>query len=135
MGRSSTLGKTFTLLLGLFLVVEGIWGLVSPPVFGILPTNAIRASIHLLFGIAGLAAWKTDNVRKYLSLVGPVILAVGVLYFIPFVKELIVGLLAVDRNVAILNVLVGIIALIVARGERHLDPPEPRDRKAYNLPQ
>ena len=134
MSSSSTLGRTYTLFLALFLCVEGIWGLVDPPVFGLLPTNLYRALIHLVFGLLGLAAVKAGSVYKYLQLVGWVMLVVGAIWFIPFVKQLVTGLLAVDKNVAILNVVLGILTLVVSRGEKHLVPREPRDRKAYNLP-
>ncbi|MBA3467650.1 MAG: hypothetical protein H0T21_09580, partial [Gemmatimonadaceae bacterium] len=53
------LSRRFATILGAFLVIEGVWGMFSPVVFGILPTNTLRASIHLVLGLLGLWAGRS----------------------------------------------------------------------------
>ena len=43
---------TYAIIIGLFLLVEGIWGLFSPVVFGVLTTNMTHA-IETLAAHAG----------------------------------------------------------------------------------
>jgi hypothetical protein len=42
-------------------------------------------------------------------------------------------LLAVDKNGALIDIAVGLLALLASRAEKHTGPREPRDRTAYNL--
>lgn len=121
-------GTVATLLVSLFLATEGAWGLLNPPAFGLLPTNVLRASIHLVLGLLGFAVLRTGQVRGYLSLVGSIVFAVGLGWFLPVVGDIIRSLLAVDRNGALINVALGLLALLSSRAERHTGPREPRDR-------
>ena len=126
-------GTVATLFVGLFLLIEGAWGLVHPPAYGFLPTNPLRAGIHLVLGILGLLILRTGQVRGYLKLVGTLILLVGAGWFVPVIGDIIRSLLAVDKNGALLDIAVGLIALLSSRAEKHTGPREPRDRTAYNL--
>ncbi|HXG71524.1 MAG TPA: DUF4383 domain-containing protein [Gemmatimonadaceae bacterium] len=108
------LSRRFATILGAFLVIEGIWGMFSPVVFGILPTNMLRASIHLVLGLLGLWAARSDRARTYLVWAGSVVLLVGVLRFIPVASDYMASLLAVDTNVAILNIVLGLAARWIA---------------------
>ncbi len=117
-----------TLFISVFLLVEGVWGLLHPPAYGLLPTNVLRASIHLLFGIAGLVILRTGQVRGYLKIVGTIVLLVGVGYFIPVIGDIVRSLLAVDKNGALINIAIGAISLLASRAEKHTGPREPRDR-------
>jgi hypothetical protein len=121
-------GTIVTLLVSLFLLVEGAWGLAHPPALDFLPTNPVRATIHLLFGVLGLAVLRTGQVRGYLKFVGTIVFFVGFGWFIPVVGELIRTLLAVDRNGALINMGVGLLALLASRAEKHTGPRAPRDR-------
>jgi hypothetical protein len=126
-------GTIATLLVALFLLVEGAWGLLRPPAFGILETNTLRAVIHLVFGILGLMILRTGQVRGYLKIIGTILLLVGVGFFIPVIGDLVRSLLAVDRNGALIDIALGLVALLASRAEKHTGPREPRDRTAYKL--
>ncbi|MBA3385267.1 MAG: DUF4383 domain-containing protein [Chthoniobacterales bacterium] len=104
----------FAIIIGLFLMVEGLWGLTSDVVFGGLTTNRTHAIIHIVLGVIGiLAGWK-NRARGFCIFLGILLLAVGVLRFVPGVSDLIVQLLNVNNAVAWLNIVVGAVALLVA---------------------
>lgn len=115
MNNTAAPTSRFALVLGAFLLIEGIWGLFSPVVFGVLSTNLLHACIHVALGAIGLFLGMKGNARGYCLSVGGLLLVVGVLYFIPGVSDLIVSILAVNRPVAILNIVVGIVALAIAQ--------------------
>ncbi len=113
----------FAILIGVFLLIEGIWGEVSDVVFGALTTNRIHATIHILLGVLGIWTGLRGGARPFLIFLGILLIAVGVLRFVPVVGDLIVQLLAVNHAVAYFNIVVGIVSLIVAYGfgSRSLD--------------
>lgn len=121
-------GTAAALFLALFLLVEGAWGLAHPPAYGFLPTNPLRAAIHLVFGILGFVILRTGQVRGYLKIVGSIVLLVGVGYFLPVLGDVVRSLLAVDKNGALINIAIGAIGLLAGRAEKHTGPLEPRDR-------
>lgn len=106
---------SFTITLGVLLLIEGTWGLFSPVVFGVLSTNLFHALIHIALGIAGIWCGRAGRVRGYLLFVGGLLLAVGLLWFVPGVQDIIVRLLNANRAVACVNIVVGIVALAMAR--------------------
>lgn len=121
-------GTVAAFFVSLFLLGEGAWGLVHPPAYNFLPTNTLRAAIHIVFGILGLMILRTGQVRAYLKLVGSIVALVGVGYFVPVIGDIVRSLLAVDKNGALINIAVGLIALLGSRAEKHTGPREPRDR-------
>lgn len=102
------------LLIGIFLLIEGIWGEFSDVVFGVLTTNRIRATIHILLGLVGIMTALKGGARSFLIFGGLIVALVGVLWFLPPTNSLMVDVLAVNRPVAVLNVIVGAVALLVA---------------------
>jgi uncharacterized membrane protein HdeD (DUF308 family) len=107
------LSRRFATLLGLFLIVEGVWGLFSPVVFGVLSTNWLHAVIHIVLGILGILAGRGRATRGYLIGVGALLLVVGVLWFVPGISTLVVSLLNVNFYVACFNIAVGLISLLI----------------------
>ncbi|MBA2320480.1 MAG: DUF4383 domain-containing protein [Deltaproteobacteria bacterium] len=113
----------FALFLGVFLLIEGIWGLFSPVVFGVLTTNLLHATIHILLGAAGFWAGRTGRARPYLLAVGALLVVVGLLRFVPVVSDLVISLLNVNVPVAIFNVVVGAICLAIVAWEARVAQP------------
>lgn len=112
------LSRRFATLLGLFLIVEGVWGLFSPVVFGVLSTNWLHAVIHIVLGILGILAGRGRATRGYLIGVGVLLVVVGVLWFVPGISALIVSLLNVNFYVACFNIAVGLITLLIGVSTR-----------------
>ena len=112
----------FATLLGAFLIVEGIWGMFSPVVFGVLTTNVLHACIHIVLGVIGVWTGMKGGEKGFLTFLGILLIAVGVLRFVPGINDLIVSLLNVNYAVAYFNIAVGIASLLVARMARTNTP-------------
>ena len=112
--NGNRLCNVFAILVGCFLIVEGIWGMFSPIVFSVLSTNKTHAGIHIILGVVGLYFASQGGARQYCTFLGILLLAVGILHFIPGPDELITKLLNVNNAVAYLNITVGALALILS---------------------
>ncbi len=114
MNQSGKATSLFALLIGLFLFIEGFWGLTSQVVFGILTTNLTHAIIHIVLGLVGICLGWLGRARGYCIFLGVLLLAVGVLRFVPGADELIVRMLNVNIAVAWMNIVIGLVALIIS---------------------
>ncbi len=104
----------FAILIGAFLLIEGLWGLTSDVVFGVLTTNRTHAIIHIGLGLVGLFVGWQQRARGFCIFLGILLLAVGLLRFLPGASDLIVQILNVNVAVAWLNIAVGAVALLLA---------------------
>lgn len=118
-GHRSSASNLFAIIVGVFLLVEGGWGLFSPVVFGVLTTNVTHAIIHILLGAAGIGAGLAKKARGFCIFLGALLLAVGVLRFVPGAGDLIVRILNVNEAVAFLNIAVGAVGLAIGLRSRH----------------
>jgi hypothetical protein len=109
-----TFSSIFALIIGVFLLIEGVWGEFSDVVFGALTTDRIHATIHILLGIVGIYTGLKGGSRSFCIFLGILLIAVGVLRFVPVAGDLIVSILNVNTTVAYFNIAVGIVALIAA---------------------
>ena len=110
---NKSLADRFAILIGLFLLMEGIWELFSPVVFVVLTGNVLHGVIHIVLGLIGISlGWKA-RARGFCIFLGLLLLVVGGLWFVPGPKELITQLLNVNQAVALLNLTVGAIALVL----------------------
>nr|MBA3670702.1 hypothetical protein [Gemmatimonadaceae bacterium] len=62
--------KRFALIVGIFLLVEGVWGMFSRVVFGVLTTNTLHAVIHIVLGLAGIWTGLKGGARTWALCVG-----------------------------------------------------------------
>ena len=113
MNESSKVVNTFAIIIGAFLLIEGLWGLMSPVVLGMLTTNLPHAIIHIVLGIIGIVAGWNRRARGFCIFVGALLLVVGMLRFVPGAGEVIVRILNVNVAVAWLNIVVGAVALLI----------------------
>ena len=113
MNRTNGPSGAFAIVVGAFLIIEGIWGFFSPVVFGVLTTNTLHAAIHVLLGIAGIWTGLKGGSRGFCLFLGALLLAVGVFWFLPVLGDLVRSLLNVNLAVTYLNIALGIVSLIV----------------------
>ena len=114
MNQAGGISGPYAIIIGALLLVEGVWGLFSPVVFGVLTTNLTHAVIHILLGVAGIwTGWK-GQARGYCLFLGALLLAVGILRFVPGVGEWVVSILNVNPAVAYVNIVIGIVSLMIA---------------------
>ncbi len=114
MNQTRGLSGVFAVIIGIFLLIEGIWGETSDVVFGALTTNRTHATIHILLGIAGIYTGLKGGSRGFLTFLGILLAAVGVLYFVSGVGGYVISILNVNTAVAYFNIAVGIVSLIIA---------------------
>lgn len=117
MGRTDAASR-FALIIGVLLLIEGIWGHLSDVVFGILTTNRTHAAIHVVLGLVGIFVALKGGARQFCLFLGGLLLLVGVLRFVPGVSGMIVSILNVNEAVACVNIVVGIIALVIGLRSR-----------------
>ncbi len=115
MKETDGISSRFAIIIGIFLLVEGIWGVFSPVVFGVLTTNQLHAAIHVVLGLIGIYTGMKGGARGFSLFLGILLVAVGVMRFLPVLGDITVSLLNVNQAVAIFNIVVGIIAILVAR--------------------
>ena len=124
MNETRSTASRFALVIGVFLVVEGIWGMFSPVVFGVLTTNMLHAAIHIVLGLVGIWTGMKGGASPFLMYLGVLLVAVGILRFVPVAGDLLVSLLNVNVAVACFNIVVGAVSLIIARsGTRPVSSP------------
>jgi len=82
----------------------------SPVVFGVLTTNVTHAIIHILLDAAGIGAGLAKKARGFCIFLGALLLAVGLLRFVPGVDDLLVRILNVNEAVAFFNIAVGAVS-------------------------
>ena len=117
------MAKSLALVLGIFYLIAGVWGFFSPVTFGVLSTNWLHSIIHVAFGIGGLVASRGTGTRPYLMIVGWIVLVAGALRFVPGVSALVVSLFNINYPVAVLNIVIGVIALAVVMSDKRQSRP------------
>ncbi|MGV3698161.1 hypothetical protein [Flavobacterium sp.] len=104
----------FSILVGLFLLAQGIWGLQSDVVFNVFTTNTTHAVIHIVLGITALIVGLKQNAFGFNVFLGLLLGTVGVLRLIPPTSAIVVDLLNANESVAALNMTIGVFALLIA---------------------
>ena len=105
--------KTFALILGIVLLIIGIWGLFSNNVLGIFGVNVTQSILHIIAGAFGLYVGMKGMGPGYNLTIGWIGVVLGVLGFIPVTSDLLASLLNVNSATTWLHVVVGVVSLIV----------------------
>ena len=111
---NASLFRALTLILPAFLLSKGIWGLFSPVVYGVLTTNRTHAIVHILLGVAGLIARWKGAIKGYFGFLGSLLIVVAFLWLLPATRDVLSDLLNMNSAVAILNFVLGVVALAIA---------------------
>ncbi len=112
--RENGINGPYAIAIGIFLFIEGIWGELSDVVFGVLTTNRVHATIHVLLGIVGIWTGIKGGARGFSIFLGLLLIAVGVLRFVPGLGSLIITVLNVNPAVAYFIIVVGLVSLVIA---------------------
>ncbi len=139
---TSSPARSFALLLSIFFLIDGVWEMISPVTFGALTGNATHGIIHIVLGIVGLIMASRGRAPGFLNFVGILLLLVAILWFIPGTRGTIEQILNANRNVAILNIILGIVSLIMSSMSRRTttssdvstDAPAPSTSDIRNTP-
>jgi hypothetical protein len=111
--------KTFALILGIVLLLVGIAGFFDNPLIGeggYFGSNATQNVLHIIAGLIGVWVGTKGAGPGYNMSLGWIGVVLGVLGFVPTVKELLADFLMINAQISVLHVVLGIIALAVYYG-------------------
>lgn len=103
----------YALGLGALLTTVGVRGFSRERVFEVVGMNRLHAVVHLVFGVAGIAAGARRRGRAYTGVVGVVLLAEGVLGLVPSIRERLVALFNVSAGTTVVQLVLGVLSLMV----------------------
>lgn len=104
--------KNFALIVGIVLAIIGIWGLFATSILGI-GVNVAQSILHLIAAAFGIYVGTKGEGPGYNQTIGWIGVALGVLGFIPVVKDQLLSLLNINMATTWLHLIVGVVALIV----------------------
>ena len=107
--------KTFALIVGIVLLIIGVWGLFQENVLGF-GVNVTQSVLHIIAAAFGIYVGTKGAGPGFNKSIGWIGLVLGVLGFIPGTDTLLADLLNVNNATTGLHIVVGIIALIVGYG-------------------
>ncbi len=113
MNQPLTTARFFAILIGVFLLIQGIWNLVDPPFLGIFTSTFLHALIHIVLGIIGIWTGVKTGAYTFNLFLGIVLLTIGLLYYVEAGREYLIEILDVNEAVAWLNIGIGILSLLV----------------------
>src|SRR3989344_426738 len=108
--------KTYALILGLVLLVIGIWGFFQPVILGLFGVNEFQSVLHVIAGLFGLYVGTAGIGRGYNLTIGWIGVILGAAGFIPGVTDLLFSLLAINTEITILHLVIGVLSLVVGYG-------------------
>lgn len=104
----------FSILVGLFFIAQGVWGLQSNLVFNVFTTNQTHAIIHIVLGIIAFFVGIRQNAFGFTVFLGLLLATVGIMRLIPVTSDIVINVLNVNEPVAALNMVIGMFALLIA---------------------
>jgi uncharacterized membrane protein HdeD (DUF308 family) len=113
MMKSFTNVDIFALLVGILLLLQGIWNLIDPPFLGIFTSNLLHAVIHVALGIIGIWTALRSGSYTFLIFLGILLVSIGTLFFVDPAKEFLVDIFNISEPVAWLNIFLGAFSLLV----------------------
>ncbi len=106
--------KTYALILGIVLLIVGIWGFFvgdEQKILGIFGVNTSQNVLHLIAGAFGVYAGTKGKGKGYNSTIGWIALVVGILGFIPTINDYLADFLSINTEISILHVVIGVVSL------------------------
>jgi hypothetical protein len=103
--------KTFALVLGIVLLLVGIWGFFTDSILGIFGVNATQSVLHVIAGIFGVYVGTKGAGEGYNSSIGWIGVVLAVLGFVPGASDLLMSLLNVNMATTYLHLVIGVVSL------------------------
>ncbi len=111
--KMANVQKNFALIVGIVLAIIGIWGLFTESILGI-GVNIAQSILHLIAAAFGIYVGTKGQGKGYNQTIGWIGIVLGILGFIPGIKDQLLTLLNVNMATTWLHIVVGVVALIVA---------------------
>lgn len=110
--------RRYALLVGILLLIAGVWGLSSDVIFGRITTNPTHAIIQILVGAGSIWSAVKKFSGGYATLLGLLLFTIGACWFVPNAKPELVRVLNLNRAGALASITIGVISLMLAFGTR-----------------
>lgn len=110
MKKTGCFSSTFSFLIGIFLVFEGIWGLISDNFLWIFSTNQLQASFLLFLGVLGVRMCFWQKSVMFCYFLGGLHLITGFSHFIPATDQ-ITNILNMNNQMAYLTIGIGMTSV------------------------
>ncbi len=105
------LTSLYTIIVCIFLLGAGGWGLISPVVFGVLSISIYKSVAFIILAVAGLVAGIRADVRSFNICAGIILCFTGMCWFIDK-AEVFVRVFHMNAVIAYLDITLGIIFFI-----------------------
>ncbi len=106
--------KTYAFILGLVLLIVGIWGFFTQSILGIFGVNTLQSVLHVIAGLFGLYVGTSGEGSGYNSVIGWIGIILGILGFVA--ADLLISLLNINSSITYLHIVLGVLSLIVYYG-------------------
>ena len=116
--------KTFALVVGLVLLIIGLWGLFigTGNLWGAFGVNVLQSILHIIAGVFGVYVGTKGDGSGFNVSIGWIGVILGILGFIPAIGhssgDLLNSLLNINPAITWLHLVVGVVALIVYYGAK-----------------
>ena len=121
-----TLGIVFTLIAIIGFIIPNEAGTNVKAIFGIFDVDTVHSIVHLLFGLAGIAAAFTGYSRTFNQVFGVIYIILGLLGLIPALyfpagsfghdNGLFLGIMHINAGDHVLHLVTGVVAAAVGFG-------------------
>ena len=108
--------KIYAMVIGAVLVLVGLIGFVNAPILGIFGVNTAQNILHLVAGALMLWGGYSGGGKKSNMVLGIIAAVVAVLGFLPYGKDLLTSIFAINMATTYLHVGIAIVSLGVAYG-------------------
>lgn len=112
--ESGKINNIFSIAIGAFLLLVGIWGIYSDVIFNVWTTSITYAIIQIMFGVMGIILGLKKHAKGYCIFLGFLLIAVGVLRFVPAAVPYVIDAFNINEPAAYLNIVLGVLSLIAA---------------------
>ncbi|MEO5824454.1 MAG: DUF4383 domain-containing protein [Gemmatimonadales bacterium] len=104
--------RSFALVAGFLLLVEGVWGFLASTTFGVFDTNPVHATLALTLGIAGICmARECRSARSFCFWSGALLFSLGAIARMPGFDMLMFVTLEMNQIEAVFAIILGVGAL------------------------
>src|SRR3989338_3032383 len=110
--------KGYALILGVVLLIVGIWGFFTDEILGIFGGNTTQSVIYLLVGVIGIYAGTRKKGRGFNGTIGWIGVLTGILGFLPYTSEILTDLLNTNTATTWLHLAIGVVSLLVYYGSK-----------------
>ena len=110
------IGKTYAMVIGAVLLLVGLIGFVSNPIFGVFGVNALQNVLHLVGGALGVWFGMKGSAKAYNQWLGIVAGVVGVLGFIPGASDALASVFGINTAISGLHIVIAVVSLGIVYG-------------------